>query len=351
MFTPSLAIRITAWYDWLWAVLVLVLGVYTCKSLEYFLSIGVQEVIAMRAKEINHRFAATGRLPGPKGFALTGLNDSFIEAYPGSASTIDLSDQGATRMTLPGAVRHVAAPVAGPKSILRRNQRDARLFVAADPGTIGNEKYMIEMGVTKRPIKALFREAAVTLLFGLMVGLTIGTCGSFIAVKRALNPIHKIAEAVEALPGHPKPDRQGIDVLEEFDRLCLKVNGMIDQLENSFPIGTGFQAEAINRPTTQLRTLRGECGKFFRNERLENGFGKALLKLLRETERLSNLSQHLAAPSTEGFGPTRTERLRFYFGDLTARRVERVCALTKRLAAELTFEARNSSGQDSLTCW
>jgi hypothetical protein len=63
----SLAVRITAWYDWLLIILILVFGAYTCKCLDHSLSVGVQNALSIRAREISTMFAATGQIPGRPG--------------------------------------------------------------------------------------------------------------------------------------------------------------------------------------------------------------------------------------------------------------------------------------------
>jgi hypothetical protein len=98
------------------------------------------------------------------------------------------------------------------------------------------------------PIKAVFRETAITLVIGLIVALAFATWGSLFVVKRALVPVQKIALAVQALPVvHPDENNKGNAVLEEIANLCVTLNEMVDQLEDSFQIGTGLSVEPFTR--------------------------------------------------------------------------------------------------------
>jgi hypothetical protein len=89
----------------------------------------------------------------------------------------------------------------------------------------------------------------------------------------------------------------------------------------------------------------------FENQRQSTGVAKQLLRLLKETERLRDISRNLATPSCQNPGQVRTERLRFYLGGLAASVPEQVCVLTKKLAADLTSEARDPSNEDYSVQW
>ena len=208
------------------------------------------------------------------------------------------------------------------------------------------------MRTPKKPISAVFRQTAIRMLIGLAVGLVIATLGSFLFVRRALVPMQKIALAVQSLPiAHPDEGIKGVAALEQIKRICVTVNEMTGRLEDSFHIGVGLPAEAFRLPGNRLGTVRGELANIFGNQRLSVGIAKALSCLLSEAERLGDISQKLAAPSCEPSGPKRTERLKFYFGGLAASGTEHVCALIKRLEADLMSEARATSYEDSPVQW
>jgi hypothetical protein len=114
---------------------------------------------------------------------------------------------------------------------------------------------------------------------------------------------------------------------------------MTGRLEDLFQIGGGLPAEAFCAPDDRLETIRGELANMSENERLSIGGAKTPSCLLRETERLSDISQNLATPT----GQIRTELLRFYLGGLAASGADHVCALIKTLEADLTSEARDPS--------
>jgi hypothetical protein len=98
------------------------------------------------------------------------------------------------------------------------------------------------------------------MLIGLVVGLAVATWGSFFFVQRALHPVKKIALAVQALPVvHADTRIKLVAVLEEIASLCVTVNEMLGQLEDSFQIGTGLPVEAFHAPGTPLVSTSGSC--------------------------------------------------------------------------------------------
>jgi hypothetical protein len=348
----SLVIRIAACYDWLLIVLLLALGAYTCKCLDYYLSIGVQNALSLRAKEISSMFAATGQIPARPGSIGPGFQESFVSRNQRGGSPPDFSGKTEPHMVVSGNVGQEPHPLALPTRVVRHPVRGAGFLVATESSTFGSKEYVVEVKAAKKPIKAVFRQSAITMLIGLVVGLALATLGSFFLVKRALVPVQKIALAVQALPVIRSDQRnQEAAVFEQIENVCLVVNEMTGRLEDSFQIGVGLPAEAFHAPGNRLGTIRRELAKMFENERQSIGVAKTVLCLLKEAERLSNISRNLATPSCQPGGQTRTERLRFYLGGLAISGAEHVCVLCEELGAELTSESRNPSNKSYLVRW
>jgi len=231
--------------------------------------------------------------------------------------------------------------------------RKSRFLIASANSTFGNKKYIVEVGTSKQPIKAVFREATKTMLIGLLVGLALATLGSVFFVKCALVPVRKIALAVQALPVIHS-EEEGIKagaVLQRIENLCVTFNEMLGRLEDSFQIGTKLLAEAIHIQGDQLGKLRGELADLFARERLPIELPQTMLSLLTETERLSGISRTLATSSREDAGGSRTARLRFYFTRLVANRADHLCVLTKQLGVDLVLQARDRQDKQHSAQW
>jgi hypothetical protein len=351
MRNSSLVIKITAWYDWLLLVLVLALAAYTCKCLDCYLSSGVQDALSVRARELSTLFAVTGQLSLGQGKSSgSELNDPFVSVHQVGPLVPEISEKRTNLVSSYGGLGRSPQPLARPTTIIRR--QEAEFLISTARSTYGGKEYVVEVRTPKKPISAVFRQTAIRMLIGLVVGLVIATFGSFFFVRRALVPVQKIALAVQSLPiAHPDEGIKGVAALEQIKRICVTVNEMTGRLEDSFQIGVGLPAEAFRLPGNRLGTVRGELANIFENQRLSAGIAKALSCLLSEAERLGDISQNLAAPSCEPSGPKRTERLKFYLGGLAASGTEHVCALIKTLEADLMSEARATSYEDSFVQW
>lgn len=344
MSPSSLVVRITAWYDWLLVVLVLMFGAYSCKCLDYCLSLGVQNALSMRAKEIGTSFAATGQIPLDQESSGLRLSDPIVSVRRSGGLAPALPGKRESQPFAPGNLRHQVTSVAAPTSVVRRTVRDSRFIVSSARSTFRSEKYVVEVKAPKKPIKAVFRQTAFALVIGLLVGLALATLGSVFVVKRALAPVEKIAQSVQALPvAHPDEQTRAVAVRKQIESLFDTVNEMVSQLEVSFQIGTGLPAEAFDALSNRLGRVREDLANSFESEGLSTGVAATLLCLLEETEGLSDLARNLAMPSDEDPRQGRTERLRFYLGGFAVAGVEHVCVLIERLGADLASEGRDHS--------
>ena len=351
--SSSIVFRVTAWYDWLLIVLALALGVYTCKCLDYSLSTGVQNALSIQAREVGNMFAATGQIPDRQSSSGQRLNDSFVSLRQSSGSVDGLSGkpESQTFVVAPENIRRDRNSLAGPAG--RPTIRKSRFLMAAANSTFGNKKYVLEVGTSQQPIKAVFHETTKTMLIGLLVGLALATLGSVFFVKCALVPVRRIALAVQALPVIHS-EEEGIKagaVLQRIENLCVTFNEMLGRLEDSFQIGTKLLAEAIHIQGDQLGKLRGELADLFARERLPIELPQTMLSLLTETERLSGISRTLATSSREDAGGSRTARLRFYFTRLVANRADHLCVLTKQLGVDLVLQARDRQDKQHSAQW
>ena len=147
-------------------------------------------------------FAATGQIPVRHKSTGLGLNDPLVSVHQSGGSVDSSSGKPGSPMVLAVAdnVRPEPHSLAGPTRVVRRTVHKSRFLMATASSTFGNKKYVVEVGTSKQPIKAVFRESTRTMLIGLVFGLASATLGGLFLVKRALLPIPKIALAVQALP-------------------------------------------------------------------------------------------------------------------------------------------------------
>ena len=200
--------------------------------------------------------AATGQIPASPRFSGSGLNAALISVHQSASPQPELSRKPESQIVVPGNVRREPNSLPVPASVVQWTAHDARLLIATARSTFENRQYVVAVGAPKRPIEAVFRETVIRML----IGLGVATWGSFFFVQRALHPVKKIALAVQALPVvHADTRIKLVAVLEEIASLCVTVNEMLGQLEDSFQIGTGLPVEAFHAPGTPLVSTSGSC--------------------------------------------------------------------------------------------
>jgi hypothetical protein len=286
-------------------------------------------------------FAASGQIPGRPGSTGLGSNERFTAAHQRVDLVPDFYGRPGTDIVISGHVSYKPKPA----NVVREAVRGAGFLIASAPSTFNNEKFIVEVEASKKPIKAVFRQAVFALVIGLVAGLALATWGSVFLVKRALAPVHRIARSVQALPvAHPEERIRAVAVREQMEILFDTVNEMVSKLEVSFQIGMGLPAEALPALSTRLGRVRQDLADSLESEGRSTGVAATLLCLLKETERLSDLARNLAMPSDEDPRQRRMERLRFYLGELAVAGAEHVCVLIEKLGADLASEARDPSG-------
>ena len=142
--------RIIAWYNWLLTILLLTFATYTYKCLDYCLSAGVIDALAIRAKQMSNRYAKAGQIPLPKLLS--------------EASASDLKSTG----------------------------NSEELLIATAPLTIGKQKYVVKVAASEKPAKEVLHGTLVAFLSALVVGLAFATWGSIWIISRTLVPVYKI---------------------------------------------------------------------------------------------------------------------------------------------------------------
>ena len=129
-----------------------------------------------------------GKYPSVTRSAELGLNDPFVSVHQSGGSVDSSSGKPESHMVLavPDNVRREPNSLAGPTRVVRRTVHKSRFLMATASSTFGNKKYVVEVGASKQPIKAVFRESTRTMLIGLVFGLASATLGGLFLVKRAL---------------------------------------------------------------------------------------------------------------------------------------------------------------------
>jgi signal transduction histidine kinase len=144
------------------------------------------------------------------------------------------------------------------------------------------------------------RDAAViSLAIGLLL-IGFGVVLSRRVVRRALNPLERIASLAEAIEGRDLTRRLRADGDDELGRLCASFDRMLDRLQAAFERERRFVADASHEFRAPLAVLRAETELALRRERNTAEYRAALASVARESARLEDLvDEMLAAARTE----------------------------------------------------
>jgi hypothetical protein len=80
-----------------------------------------------------------------------------------------------------------------------RQAGNAGLLIATVPFVAGNEKYLVEAGVSALPMQRIQQSFLVTLLIGLPVVVAVAIWGGFWLIKWALAPVQKITSTAQEI--------------------------------------------------------------------------------------------------------------------------------------------------------
>ena len=148
--------------------------------------------------------------------------------------------------------------------------------------------------VIRKEATELIIDLASAYLTALPVAVLVAAFGVWWITRRALKPLHDVADAAEQI--HAKALDQRLPqplVHDEIGRLVQVLNDTFDRLERSFAQATRFSSDASHELKTPLTIMRGEIESALRTEvdnpRIEN----LLESLLHETQRLSAIAENL----------------------------------------------------------
>jgi hypothetical protein len=195
MNTRSIRFRLTAWYGGILVVLGLVFGAYCYWRLDHFLSLYLTELFSHRAERIADTLLAN---VGRRGDAYVGseietryapeANDRFIRVTKGDGTVVYISGQPNDQSFAPEEVPWPAKTLSSVSSgIVDAGRHD--LLIATVPFATGQQKYLVEVGGSTKPIKSVLRRFLVSFLIGLFVVLALAIWGGFWVIKWALAPV------------------------------------------------------------------------------------------------------------------------------------------------------------------
>ncbi|MDO9596154.1 MAG: heavy metal sensor histidine kinase [Azoarcus sp.] len=147
-----------------------------------------------------------------------------------------------------------------------------------------------EMALDTGSDAELMRRLAWTLLASALAGAGIVSAGGAWLVRRALAPVHDLAQQAAALA--PESIGQSLDgsaQADELQPLIAQFNALLARLENAYQQLEGFNADVAHELRTPLATLIGETELALSRERSTRELREVLGSNLEDLNRLASL--------------------------------------------------------------
>ncbi len=335
MNTRSLSFRLVTWYAGVLTVVFVLLGALTFISLRHYLEANVLDNQARRARQIADTLVARASRDSESaiGAEVENLyspesNDRFIRITRADGTVVFASGRPHGEGFDPSQVPPLAVPGTGDDA-RRVALGDRSLLVAAVPAMAADgARYRVEVGTSAAPLEDTLRRLLAVLAVGLPVTVSVAVAGGFVLVRRALDPVERIAVKAEEISQHNLSERLPVvHTADELERLSVSLNHMIGRLQEAIDGSKQFVADASHELRTPLTVMRGELESLAQDRRLARETRETLGSVLEEVERLAEIVESLFALSRLDAGEASAQWRRFDLAELAATTAEQMSLL------------------------
>ena len=326
MNTRSLSFRLVAWYAGVLTIVFVLLGGLTFLLLQHYLEVNLLDSQARRARQIAgtlvaHASAATEQALRNEVESLYSpeVNDRFIRITRADGQIVYASGAPKDERFDPTQVPPLAPDAAA--SSARKVRRGGRaLLIASVTASAGDgTRYRVEVGTSAAPAEDTLTHVLVMLGVGLPVAVAVAVAGGFVLVRRALDPVARIAAKAEDITQHNLSERLPVvHSGDELERLSVSLNHMISRLEDAIHGSKQFVADASHELRTPLTVMRGELESLAQDAALGRETRETLGSVLEEVARLGEIVESLFALSRLDAGEAPAQWLRFDLAELAA---------------------------------
>jgi signal transduction histidine kinase len=264
--TRSLSFRLVAWYAGVLTIVFVLLGGLTFLLLQHYLEVNLLDSQARRARQIAdtlvaHASAGTEQALRNEVESLYSpeVNDRFIRITRADGEMVFAS--GAPKDERFDPTQVPALPPDAAASSARKVRRGGRALLIASVTASARDgtRYRVEVGTSAAPAEDTLTHVLVMLGVGLPVAVAVAVAGGFVLVRRALDPVARIAAKAEDITQHNLSERLPVvHSGDELERLSVSLNHMISRLEDAIHGSKQFVADASHELRTPLTVMRGE---------------------------------------------------------------------------------------------
>jgi len=160
--------------------------------------------------------------------------------------------------------------------------------------TLANEEVAVTIAMNLSGLHAEITRFQRALLVAAPLGLLLIVVGGWLVGQMALRPVNLIAHTAESVTARRLDARiPDAKADEEFHRLILVINGMLERLERSFQQATRFSADAAHELKTPLAILQAQAERSLQRAPDGSSEQRECAEQLDEVQRLNAILRKL----------------------------------------------------------
>jgi heavy metal sensor kinase len=255
-------------------------------------------------------------------------NDRFIRITRADGAVVYASGPPRGEIFKPSQVPELARGEVG-NAARKVALAGGSLLIATVPATAADgAHYRVEVGTSAAPLEGTLHRLLGMLAVGLPLTVAVAVAGGFVLVRRALDPVERIARKAEEITQHNLSERLPlVHSGDELERLSVSLNHMISRLQEVIDGSKQFVADASHELRTPLTVMRGELESLAQDRQLGRETRETLGSVLEEVERLADIVDSLFALSRLDAGEVSVEWRRFDLAELAATTAEQMSLL------------------------
>lgn len=284
-------VRLTLWYVFLLALVMILLGVMLYISLKSSLLSEVDSNLSIMGKQIVANLDyEDNRL-------------SFQNDEPGGS--LSMLSSGGYAIRLMGAHGETLEGIGPYRDVFSQDMRAQKGFdtvvVLGNRWRIytigissGREELLLQIGQSLERIDTTLSKLLYFELIAIPVALVFAIAVGMFLASRALKPVVKITQLAESIKAIDMSGRIDLDLPDdELGRLAKTFNDMLARLEESFASQRRFISEAAHELRTPLTIMKGTTEVLLARERTLAEYREALEDLRVEIDHLAELAEDL----------------------------------------------------------
>lgn len=332
MNTRSLKFRLVVWYAGWLTVLFIFFGFFVYASLGYYLKESLREALARRTRQVAD-------------LAQRGVTDWQQFGRDIRINFAPEANNRFTRVSKDGVILYVAGnpadksfnpSIVPPAATMEDGESFGRrllpggkvLLVVVITRTTPEGKFVTEEGSDEAPLQNTLHAWLAALVAGLAVLILVAISGGFLLVHRALDPLDKIIATANQISSRNLSERLPVPQTgDEFERLSVTLNHMIQRLEEAFQHTQRFLADASHELRTPLTVIQAEVETILEKAKGVSGSFERAASVLEEVERLGGIVEGLFALSRLDAGEALEHRTQFDLAELVTSTADQMSLL------------------------